>query len=165
MTTPFIVTKSPKSIGIAMLLTLLFGPIGLFYASISGGLIMTIIPIIFILLLYAGVLQENSLLMAWTSGLIIIFILIYWLIILIWAVISVRSYNEELEVDAKRQLELWNSLHEKDQNQYVININQKSPDINASGQVANMSTKPNLQDWLKNNPNKTINDYFIKFGR
>ena len=165
MSTPFLVTKSPKSIGIAILLSFLFGPIGLFYASVSGGLIMTITPIILILLLYAGVWQESSLLMAWTSGLIIIFILTYWLIILIWAVISVRNYNEELEVDAKRQLELLNSLHEKEQNQFVININQKPLDTNTSGQGTIVSAKPSIHDWLKNNPRKTINDYFSIFGR
>ena len=45
MTTPFLVTKSPKSIGIAILLTILFGPLGLFYASVSGALIMLLAPI------------------------------------------------------------------------------------------------------------------------
>ena len=165
MTTPFLVTKSPKSIGIALLLTFLFGPIGLFYASISGGLIMIITPIILIVLLYAGVWQESSLLMAWTSGLIIIFILAYWLIILIWAVIGVRNYNEKIEEDSQRQFELWNSLHEKDPNQYVININKKSPNTNMPGQGNTMSSKPSLQEWAKKNPSKSINDYYAKFGR
>jgi hypothetical protein len=87
------------------------------------------------------------------------------LIIIVWAVRSVRSYNEEIEDEARRQLILWNSLHEKEQNQFVININQKSLDINSSEQGALVSAKPNLQDWLRNNRGKTINDYFLKFGR
>jgi hypothetical protein len=165
MTTPFLVTKSPKSIGIALLLTFLFGPIGLLYASVSGGLIMIFTPIFILLLLIFGGSQNNLVLVGLSLGLIIIFALSYWLINIIWAVISVSSYNKEIEDENNRQFELWDKLHEKDQNQYVININQKSPDINTSGQEASMSAKPNLQDWLKNNPNKTINDYFIKFGR
>jgi len=165
MATSFLVTKSPKSIGIALLLTFLFGPIGLLYASVSGGLIMIFTPIFIFLLLIFGGSQNNLVLVGSSFGLLIIFALSYWLINIIWAVTSVINYNKKIEDEAHGQLEFWNIMHEKDQNQYVININQKSPDINASGQVANMSTKPNLQDWLKNNPNKTINDYFIKFGR
>lgn len=165
MTTPFLVTKSLKSIGIAILLTFLFGSIGLFYASVSGGLIMTLTPIFLFLLLFVGTLQDNSILVGWSSGLLIIFVLTYWLINIIWAVISVNSYNEKIEDDAKRQFELWNSLHEKGQSQFVINVNQKSPNINTSGQGTTLSSKPNLQDWAKNNPGKSINDYYSKFGR
>jgi hypothetical protein len=77
----------------------------------------------------------------------------------------VNSYNKELEYEAKRQFELWNRIHEIDQNQYAININQKSPNINTSKQGTTLPSKPNLQDWLKNNPGKSINDYFSRFGR
>jgi len=90
----------------------------------------------------------------------------FWLINIIWAVISVRSYNKEIEDDTKRQLDLWNRLHEKDQNQFAVNINQNSPDLKTSSQrTIEVSVKPNLQDWIKNNRGKTINDYFSKFGR
>lgn len=165
MTTPFLVTKSPKSIGIALLLTFLFGPIGLFYASISAGLIMTLIPIIIILFLYAGVWQESTLLIAWQSGLILISIVTYWLIMLIWAVIGVRSYNGKIETDAKKQFELWDRLYAKDEKQIVINVNRESPKISTSGQGAIVSSKPSLQEWVKSNPSKSINDYYAKFGR
>ena len=165
MTTPFLVTKSPKSIGIALLLTFLFGPIGLLYASVSGGLIMIFTPIFILLLLIFGGSQNNLVLVESSLGLIIIFALSYWLINIIWAVIGVIDYNKKIEDDAKGQLELWNMLHEKDQNQFVININQKSPNINSSGQGTTLSSKPNLQDWAKNNPGKSINDYYSKFGR
>jgi hypothetical protein len=47
----------------------------------------------------------------------------------------------------------------KDQNQ------QKSPDLNISRQgTFEVSAKPNLKEWLKNNPGKRINDYYSKFG-
>ncbi len=165
MTTPFLVTKSTKSVGIAILLTFLFGPIGLFYASVSGGLIMTFTPILLVLLALVGFFQQNSLLLGWSFGLLIVFALTFWLINIIWAVISVRSYNREIEDDAKRQFDLWNRQHSTSPNQFVVNINQKSSDINATGrETIEVSTKPNLQDWLKSNPGKTLNDYFAKFG-
>ena len=162
---PYIVTKSPKSIGIAILLTFIFGPIGLFYASVSGGLIMTFGPIFLFLLLILGIAQDNSVLTGWSLSLLVIFTLTYWLINIIWAVISVRNYNKRIEENAEKQLELLSRVQEKDQNQFVANTNQNSPDIKASNNDTNeVSTKPNLQDWLKNNRGKTINDYFSKFG-
>ena len=80
MTAPFLVTKSPKSVGIAILLTFLLGPIGLFYASVSGGLIMTFTPIFLFLLAFVGLFQENALLLGWSVGLLIIFAVTFWLI-------------------------------------------------------------------------------------
>lgn len=166
MTTPFLVTKSTKSVGIAILLTFLFGPIGLFYASVTGGLIMTFTPIFLFLLALVGFAQENSLLLGWSVGLLIIFAVTFWLINIIWAVISVIDYNKEIEDEAKRQFDLWNRHNQTNPNQFVVNINQKTSDLNTSGREKNeVSTKPNLQDWLKSNPSKSINDYFIKFGR
>lgn len=165
MTTPFLVTKSTKSVGIAILLTFLFGPIGLFYASVTGGLIMTFTPIILFLLALVGLIQENSLLLGWSFGLLIIFAVTFWLINIIWAVISVLSYNQEIEEDSKRQLAMWNSHNQTNPNQFVVNITQKTSDLNTSGrETIEVATKPNLQDWLRSNPGKTINDYFTKFG-
>jgi len=102
MTAPFLVTKSTKSVGIAILLTFLFGPIGLFYASVSGGLIMTFTPISLFLLVLVGLIQENSLLLGWSVVLLIIFAVTFWLINIIWATVSVMSYNKEIEEDANK---------------------------------------------------------------
>ena len=166
MTTPYFVTKSPKSVGIAILLTLLFGPIGLFYASVFGGLIMTITPLMLFLLVMVGLIRDNSLLLDWSLSLLIIFALTFWLINIIWAVISVNSYNQEIEEEAQRQNDFWHNHYASAPNQVVVNINQKTSEINTSGQQkSEISTKPKLQDWLKSNPGKTINDYFAKFGR
>ena len=106
MMTPFIVTKSTKSIGIAILLTFLFGPIGLFYASVTGGFIMTFTPIFLGLFVFVGFAQENLLLLGWSFGLLTIFAMTFWLINIIWAVIGVISYNQEIEDEAKRQFAL-----------------------------------------------------------
>ncbi|MDX9928932.1 MAG: hypothetical protein RBS37_03680 [Bacteroidales bacterium] len=164
MTAPFIVTKSPKSIGIAILLALLFGPIGLFYASVSGGLIMTITPIFLVIVFIYGLGMESAALVEWSIILILFFLSTYWLINIIWAVISVNIYNKKIEDDAKRQYEIWNSLHGRDQNIYVQNIYHKTPEINKSGQQALPSDRPSLQEWLRKNPGSTINDYFTRYG-
>jgi hypothetical protein len=38
--TTVVTVASPKSVGVAFLLTLLFGPLGMFYSTVSGALIM-----------------------------------------------------------------------------------------------------------------------------
>ena len=165
MTTPFLLTKSPKNIGIAILLTCLFGPIGLFYASVSGGLIMTLTAIVLYVLIIYGTLQNDYGIFEWPPVLFVVFGLTFWLINIIWAVIGVIIYNKGIEDEANRQIELWDRLHEKDQKQFVINVNQESPKLNISGQGTTVSSKPSLQEWAKNNPSKSINDYYAKFGR
>ena len=165
MTTPFLTTKSPKSLGIAIILTILFGPIGLFYASISGALIMILAPILVFALFLIGVLQENSTLMNLSAGLLLFFALTYWLICIIWAVIRVNDYNREIENENNRQFALWDSIYGKDQKQVVINVNRDSPKISTSEQGSIVSSKPSLQEWVKSNPSKSINDYYAKYGR
>jgi hypothetical protein len=165
MTTPFLTTKSPKSVGIAILLTILFGPIGLFYASISSALIMICAPILVFALFLIGVLQENSTLMNLSVGLLLFFALTYWLICIIWAIISVNEYNKEIENENSRQFELWDSIYGKDQKQVVINVNRDTPKISTSEQGVKVSSKPSLQEWAKSNPGRSINDYYAKYGR
>ena len=166
MTTPYLVTKSPKSVGIAILLTMLFGPIGLFYASVSGGLIMTIAPFLLVALVIAGLFRENTFLLEWSLTMLIIFVLTYWLINIVWAVISVISNNQEIEEEARKQNEFWRNHYSSTPNQVVVNIHQKTPEVKTSVKQKNEElTKPHIQDWLKSNPGKTINDYFAKFGR
>ncbi|HPS83564.1 MAG TPA: hypothetical protein PLA88_04565 [Bacteroidales bacterium] len=166
MTTPIIITKSTKSVGIAILLTFLFGPIGLFYASVIGGLIMTFMPIFLTVLSLVGLAQKNSSLFGWSFGILVVFSLTYWLINIIWAVISVSKYNRKIEEDAKKQVAMWNSYNHPNPNQFETNINQKVYGVKTSMQEQiKVSTKPNLKDWLRDNPGNTINDYFMKFGR
>jgi hypothetical protein len=67
-----------KSVGVSILLTFLFGPIGMLYSTVIGAIIM------FILSIFIGVA---------TFG---IGILITWPICVIWGVISTNSYNKAL---------------------------------------------------------------------
>jgi hypothetical protein len=53
----------------------------------------------------------------------------------------------------------------KNQDQFEVNIHQKSPHLNIArqGRVV-MSARPNLQEWIKRNPGKSVNDYYSKFS-
>lgn len=73
-----VITKSPKSMGISIALTLFFGPLGMFYSTILGAIVMIIIDII------VGVL---------TLGL---GLLVTWPIQVIWAAIATSMYNKKL---------------------------------------------------------------------
>jgi len=70
-----IVLGKQKSAGVAFLLTFLFGPLGLLYASVTGGIIM---------MLLGGIVGFLTL----GLGLIPI-----WIICIIWAMISVNNSN------------------------------------------------------------------------
>lgn len=72
------VVVSTKSSGIAVLLTILFGPIGMFYSTIIGALIMLPVSIV------VGF---------FTAGL---GLLVTWPICIIWAAMAASSYNKKL---------------------------------------------------------------------
>lgn len=72
--TNVVITRSPKSQGIGIILTLLFGSLGLFYASIIGAIIMIVVAI-------------------FTLGLGLI---VTHLICAVWSLIAVSSYNKKL---------------------------------------------------------------------
>jgi hypothetical protein len=55
------VVKSTKSVGIGILLTLLLGPIGLFYSTVWGGIIMTFGPIVLFITFFLGMFIESEL--------------------------------------------------------------------------------------------------------
>lgn len=73
-----IIAQSPKNMGIALLLAFLFGPIGLCYSTVKGGIIMFVISIAVALI---------------TFGL---GVLIMWIPCVIWAYIATDKYNKEL---------------------------------------------------------------------
>ena len=82
-----------------------------------------------------------------------------WIIYLIIAPIkkSTRNSNE--------QLEWMNSLQKKDKYPVNTNIYQNPANTSIPGKGnTQVTTKPNLQDWLKSNPGKSIHDYFLEFG-
>ncbi len=162
MSTPILATRSHKSVGLALILAFFFGPFGLFYASLTGGLIMTLTPILLYVSLLLGLLQDNPILAALSLGILLIFALAYWLIILIWAVVSVKNYNDDVDAEADRQFQLFAAMASKEQPKVIVNI---SPGTDAGQPAVTTSDKPSLQEWLKSNPGKSVNDYFARFGR
>jgi hypothetical protein len=77
--TIFIVSGKSKSLGIAVALAILFGPAGLLYASIAGGIIMFILAIIVFLIL----------------PLIALFLV--WVGCIVWAITAVQRANQKTE--------------------------------------------------------------------
>jgi hypothetical protein len=73
-----IVVTPTKSMGIAILLTFLFGPLGMLYSTIPGALIMIVLSLIVALL---------------TVGLGLFLI---WPICIVWGAIATSSYNKKL---------------------------------------------------------------------
>ena len=67
-----------KSTGMAVLLAFLFGPLGLFYASVVGGVVM---------LLFGGVI------IVFTAG---IGAILVWPICMIWAAIATSAHNKRI---------------------------------------------------------------------
>ena len=89
----YIVTKQTKSKGIAILLVAIFGPLGLFYSSLLGGIIMTLAtPIISLILLVKFDLgyPDASLVIVWA------WIVIAYIISFLWSVSAVSIYNNKI---------------------------------------------------------------------
>ena len=81
-----ILIKSTKSTGKAIFLVLIFGPLGLFYSTLGGAIIMTLLAPIFLLYL---TFTAN-----WGS--LILLIILFYPICLIWAIIGVNNYNNKI---------------------------------------------------------------------
>ena len=78
-TTKFIAVGKEKSMVVALILTFLFGPLGLLYATVPGALILLVLTII---------------IGFFTLG---IGFIVGWLASMIWAVISVNSNNSKIK--------------------------------------------------------------------
>jgi hypothetical protein len=72
------VMMQSKSMGLALILTILFGPLGLLYVSILWGIVMTLLAAVLGFLTF-GI----------AAGAI-------WLISIVWAAIAVKRHNERL---------------------------------------------------------------------
>lgn len=168
MTIVYIPVKQEKSLGLALVLTVLFGPLGLFYATVWGGLVMALFgPFLFFLVAILGLAWNNTWIMGMSIGMWLVFIAADWLTSIIWSVISVYSYNKKVKQENQRQMMLMNSF----QGQGPAQVNsggylQQNPVASNTTEQANLgSNKPTLQEWQKKNPGKSINDYFSEFGR
>ena len=73
-----VVVANPKNVGVAILLTVLLGPLGMFYSTVGGAILMLIIALI------VGFL---------TLG---IGALLTWPICIIWAALAASAHNKRL---------------------------------------------------------------------
>ena len=78
-TNKVVVVKSEKNVGIAILLSFIFGPLGMFYSTIAGAVVMLIVSLI------VGIV---------TLG---IGFLITWPVCIIWAAVAANNYNKSLK--------------------------------------------------------------------
>ena len=83
-----------------------------------------------------------------------------WVFFLLVAPLKKRSKNTNLQADPMI------GLRQERINPNHVNINQRAAVASLPVQgKTEVTAKPNLQDWLKGNPGKSINDYFVKFGK
>ena len=73
-----VVVVSPKSVGISILLTFFFGPLGMLYSTVAGGLIMLLVSVV---------------LAAITAG---ISLLLTHPICIIWGAVAASSHNKKM---------------------------------------------------------------------
>ena len=85
----YIIIRSVKSRGIAALLVFLFGPLGMFYSTITGALIMSF-----------GVAPFIIWAVFKSSGLALILLPFYFISCLIWAIQAVNFYNKKITKEA-----------------------------------------------------------------
>ncbi|WP_298128425.1 hypothetical protein [Ferrovum sp.] len=78
-----IVHQEPKNLAVAVILTLIFGPLGMLYATISGGLIMGAVNLLILVISFL------------TFGIGSVFFLITWPVCVIWTIISVNTQNKK----------------------------------------------------------------------
>lgn len=78
-----IIAVSPKNVGVAIILTVLFGPLGMFYSTIAGGAIMLVMTLIigFVTLGFGLILT--------------------WPVCVVWAAMAASSYNKTLMAKAQ----------------------------------------------------------------
>jgi hypothetical protein len=72
-----IVMGKAKSVGVAFLLTFLFGPLGLLYASVIGAIVMFLISLLFVFLFFPG-------------------LIVSWIVCIIWACVAADQANKKM---------------------------------------------------------------------
>jgi hypothetical protein len=167
MSHQIVILKAHKSVALALILTFLFGPVGLFYSTIVGGFIMMIVPTVFVIMLFKQYSLYEILLMffSWVAiGNAIFFYVSYWIGCILWAIIGVNSYNEELD----RQISISESEHRKEeidrefrmQEMYLKTLPGKPFQLGEKAPES-IHTRTSLSEWLRANPGRTVNDYFL----
>jgi hypothetical protein len=105
-----IATQGRKSLTMGFLLAFLFGPLGLFYSTVLGGIIMILVAAVAVGLFFLLVVNrmDSYVPLATDSGItwITLLALGMWLALeltcIIWAIVAVNSHNSKLQASAVR---------------------------------------------------------------
>ena len=93
-----VVVTATKSVGVAIILTALFGPLGMFYSTIPGAIVMIILA------LPLGVVTVVLGLV--TAGIGLVVMLPFWIchqvICIIWGAMAASSYNKKLATGVRQ---------------------------------------------------------------
>jgi hypothetical protein len=73
-----VIVKTEKSMGVTILLTILFGPLGMLYSTITGAIVMVIVSVLVAIV---------------TLG---FGLLITWPVCIIWAAVATKNYNKNI---------------------------------------------------------------------
>ncbi|MEO8150816.1 MAG: hypothetical protein ABI723_24500 [Bacteroidia bacterium] len=68
-----IIIRQQKSVAVAFILSLLLGPLGMFYATVRGAIVMVIISVLMLLFV-----SEAGLIISWIAG-------------VVWAIVAVKN--------------------------------------------------------------------------
>ena len=130
----------------------------------SNSIIFTVLIVLFVWLLpFLAILTSSKTRggekVAWLLA--VVFISWFaWVFFLLVAPLKKRSKNTNLQADPMI------GFRQERINPNHVNINQRAAVASLPVQgKTEIAAKPNLQAWLKSNPGKSINDYFIKFGK
>jgi hypothetical protein len=96
--------RSPKSVGLGFILALLFGPLGLFYATAGGGIVMLLVSAGAWTLFYTRVVGGmdyydpgfTSSGISWLTLLPFGIWLGFILVCVVWAIVAINSHNNKL---------------------------------------------------------------------
>lgn len=151
--------KQQKSLVAAILLSFLLGPIGVFYASIWSGVVLTFGPFVLIFLLkvpqYAslGDAIESTLITLFTIG--FLSFVVYWPFCIMWSAFMTVLYNQRVNK--------LNYRVPQTQSTGETTVQRKAIRKVASPKQSNMEVRPKIGDWLRDNPGKTMQDYHSNF--
>lgn len=81
------VTVKSKSVGLAFVLTAFFGPLGMMYSTITGGLLMLVLAALILIGMFSS-------LGAFVVG--FVFYAFYWLICIVWGMVAASRHNSNL---------------------------------------------------------------------
>lgn len=89
-----------KSIVVALALTFLFGPLGLFYASVWGALLMILVDVVAFVLLMTSAVSLTALGGSFAAiglvGGLIWLVLVQWPACMVWALVACLRYNGKI---------------------------------------------------------------------